>query len=110
MGLFGLAAFTAQRRTKEIGIRKVLGATVSSIVALLSKDFLTLVAIAFVVAAPLAYLIMNRWLEDFAYRVEVGPGIFLLVAVLALIIVLASVSYQSIKAALADPAKSLRYE
>lgn len=110
LGLFGLAAFTAQRRTKEIGIRKVLGASVAGIMALLSKDFLTLVGIAFVVAAPVAYFGMNRWLEDFAYRIEIGPGVFLLVGALAFIIAVATVSYQSMKAALADPAKSLRYE
>jgi putative ABC transport system permease protein len=110
IGLFGLAAFAASKRTKEIGIRKVFGATVGSIVALLSKDFLKLVLIAFVIAAPLAYFAMNRWLEDFAYRIEIGPGIFLLAGALALLIALATVSYQSIKAALANPVKSLRYE
>jgi putative ABC transport system permease protein len=110
LGLFGLASFTAERRTKEIGIRKILGATVTSIVALLSKDFLKLVLIAFVIAAPLSYFAMNRWLEDFAYRIEIGPGIFLLAGALALLIALTTVSYQSIKAALANPVKSLRYE
>jgi len=110
LGLFGLAAFMAERRTKEIGIRKVLGASAPSIVTLLSKDFLKLVLIAFVLAAPLAYLAMSRWLEDFAYRIELGPGIFLLAGGLALLIALATVSYQAVKAALADPVKSLRYE
>jgi len=110
LGLFGLAAFTTERRTKEIGIRKVLGASASSIVTLLSKDFLKLVLIAFVLAAPLAYLAMSRWLEDFAYRIELGPGIFLIAGGLALLLALATVSYQAVKAALADPVTSLRYE
>jgi putative ABC transport system permease protein len=110
LGLFGLVAYTAERRTKEIGIRKVLGASVSSIVRLLSTDFVRLVLIAFVVATPLAWFAMNRWLEDFAYRIEIGPGIFLLAGGAALLIALATVSYQAIKAALADPVKSLRYE
>jgi putative ABC transport system permease protein len=110
LGLFGLAAFTAERRTKEIGIRKVLGASVSSIVALLSKDFVRLVLIAIVIATPIAYFSMQWWLDDFAYRIEIGPGIFALAGVLALLIALATVSYQAIKAALADPVKSLRYE
>jgi putative ABC transport system permease protein len=110
LGLFGLAAFAAEQRTKEIGVRKVLGAKVTSLVALLSMDFLKLVSIAFVVGAPLAYFVMQRWLEDFAYRIELGPRIFLLTGVTALLIALATVSYQAIKAALADPVKSLRYE
>ena len=110
LGLFGLVAFTAEQRTKEIGIRKVLGASVTSIVALLSKDFLWLVAVAFVVAAPVAYLAMRRWLEGFAYRVEIGPGVFLLAGGLALLVALVTVSYQAVKAALADPVESLRYE
>jgi putative ABC transport system permease protein len=110
LGLFGLAAFTAQQRTKEIGVRKVLGASVPSIIRLLSADFLKLVGIAFVVAMPLAYFGMQRWLEDFAYRIDIGPGIFLFTGFLVLLIALLTVSYQSIKAALADPVKSLRYE
>ena len=110
LGLFGLAAFTAQRRTKEIGIRKVLGASVSNIVALLSKDFLVLVVVAFVIAIPLTIVLMNRWLQDFAYRIELGPEIFLLVGLIALGIAIATVSYHSIRAATADPATSLRYE
>ena len=110
LGLFGLASFTAAQRTKEIGVRKVLGASVAGIVALLSKDFLKLIAIAFLIAAPLAYVAMQRWLEGFAYRIEIGPGLFVLTGVLVLLIALATVSYQSIKAALADPVKSLRYE
>ena len=110
MGLFGIAAFVAERRTKEIGVRKVLGASALSIVVLLTKGFLKLVGIAFIVAVPVAYFAMNRWLEDFAYRIEIGPGVFLLAGGLAFLIALLTVSYQSIKAALADPVKSLRYE
>jgi len=110
MGLFGLAAFTAEQRTKEIGVRKVLGASVGSIVALLSKDFTRLVLVGFVAASPLAYYAMNRWLENFAYRVEIGAGVFIGVGVLALIIAWATVSFQSIKAAVANPVDSLRYE
>jgi putative ABC transport system permease protein len=110
LGLFGLAAFAAEQRTKEFGIRKVLGASVPGLVALLSRDFLTLVALAFVIAVPVAYVVMNRWLEEFAYRTEVGWGLFLLAGLIALLIALLTVSYQSIRAALADPVKSLRYE
>ncbi len=110
LGLFGLATFAVEQRTKEIGIRKVLGASVPGIVALLSKDFLKLVLLALVIASPAAYFLMNRWLEDFAYRIEIGPGIFLLAGAAALLIALATVSYQAIKAALSDPVKSLRYE
>ena len=110
LGLFGLAASTAEQRTKEIGIRKVLGASVPSITALLSKDFLKLVVIALGVAAPLAYVAMNRWLDTFAYRIELSWWIFLLAGLTALAIALLTVSYQSIKAALADPVRALRYE
>jgi len=110
LGLFGLAAYAAETRTKEIGIRKVLGATISNLVLLLSRDFLKLVAIAFFLAAPLAYVAMSRWLEDFAYRIELGPGPFVLTGALVLAIALLTVGYQAIKAAHADPVKSLRYE
>jgi putative ABC transport system permease protein len=110
LGLFGLAAYTAEQRTREIGVRKVLGASVSGIVLLLSKDFTRLVLIAIMVAAPIAYYLMNQWLANFAYRVDIGAGIFLLTAALALLIALLTVSYQAIRAALANPAKALRYE
>jgi putative ABC transport system permease protein len=110
LGLFGLASFATAQRTKEIGVRKVLGASVGSIVALLSKDFLKLVGIAFVLASPVAYFAMSRWLEGFAYRTSIGVGVFLLAGVLAVTIAMLTVSYRSIKAALADPVKSLRYE
>ena len=110
LGLLGLAAFTATQRTKEIGVRKVLGASVPSIIRLLSLDFLKLIAIAFVIALPLAYFAMQSWLRDFAYRIELGPDVFLLAGLATLAIGLGTVSFQAIKAALADPVKSLRYE
>ena len=110
LGLFGLAAFTTEQRTKEIGIRKVFGASISSVVALLSKDFLTLVGIAFIIATPIAYLAIQQWLNGFAYRIEIGAGTFLLVGAFALLIALGTVSYRTLKAALENPIKSLRYE
>ncbi len=110
LGLLGLIAFMAHQRRKEIGVRKVLGASVPSIVALLAKDFLWLVGIAFVVATPVAYVGMQRWLDDFAYHINLPLWVFVLAGGLALGIALLTISYQSIKAALADPVKSLRYE
>ena len=110
LGLLGLTAFTARQRTKEIGIRKVLGATMTNIVGLLSKDFLKLVVLGFIIAVPIAWYAMNQWLADFAYKIEIGPGIFLLAGGLALLIALATVSWQSIRAALANPVDSLRSE
>ena len=110
LGLFGLAMFTAQQRTKEIGVRKVLGASVVSVVALLSKDFLKLVAIAIVIASPVAWYVMDRWLQDFAYKIELSWWVFALAGFLAIGIALVTVSYQSIKAALMNPVKSLRSE
>jgi putative ABC transport system permease protein len=110
LGLFGLAVYTAERRTKEIGIRKVLGASIPNVVVLLSREFALLVAGAFVVATPLAYFTMNKWLQDFAYRIEMGPGLFILAGGLALAVALLTVSYQALRAALADPVKALRYE
>ena len=110
LGLFGLATFTTQQRTKEIGVRKVLGASVASIVTLLSKDFLKLVLVAILIASPLAWYAMNRWLQDFAYRVEVSWWVFALAGLLAISIALLTVSFQSIRAALVNPVKSLRSE
>lgn len=110
LGLFGLVAFTTSRRTKEIGVRKVLGATVTNIVTLLSKDFLKLVLLGFVIAVPIAWYAMNQWLADFVYRIEIGPGIFAIAGGAALLIALATVSWQSIKAALMNPVNSLRNE
>lgn len=110
LGLFGLAAFMAEQRTKEIGIRKVLGASVSSLVGLLSKDFLKLVFIALLIASPLAYYLMNRWLADFAYRIHIQWPVFALTGFSAILIAFLTVSFQSIKAALANPVNSLRNE
>ncbi len=110
MGLFGLATFTAEQRTKEIGVRKVLGASVASIVALLSKDFLRLVIIALLIASPLAWWAMNQWLQDFAYKINIDWWIFALAGLLALSIAMLTVGFQSIKAALINPTKSLRSE
>ncbi len=110
LGLFGLASFMAQQRTKEIGVRKVLGASVGSIVVLLSAEFTKLVGIAFVVAAPVAYFAMDQWLADFAYRVDIAWWIFLVAGLSALVIAWLTVSYQSIKSALVNPVESLRYE
>jgi len=108
LGLFGLATFTAAQRTKEIGVRKVLGATTSAIAILLSGDFLKIVIVAILVAFPLAWLIMYKWLEQFAYKTIIGWWIFALAGLAMLTIALLTVSYQSIRAALMDPAKSLR--
>ena len=110
LGLFGLATYTAETKVKEIGIRKVLGASVGQLVTLLSKDFLKLVLISFVIATPIAWYAMNGWLQDFAYRIDIGWWIFALAGVLALLIALITVSFQAIKAALANPVKSLRSE
>jgi putative ABC transport system permease protein len=110
LGLFGLAAFSAEQRDKEIGIRKVLGASVTGIVQLLSKDFLRLVIIAIVIATPIAWFVMNKWLQAFVYRVSLSWWMFALAGVLALFIALFTVSFQSVKAALANPIKSLRSE
>ncbi|MCY7359295.1 MAG: ABC transporter permease, partial [Rudanella sp.] len=110
LGLFGLAAFMAEQRTKEIGVRKVLGASVVSIVTLLSKDFLKLVLIAIVIASPIAWWAMHRWLQDFAYKIDIEWWVFALAGLLAVGIALLTVSFQSIKAALMNPVKSLRSE
>ncbi len=110
LGLLGLSLFSTMQRTKEIGVRKVLGASVSNIVLLLSKDFIKLVVIAFIAAAPVAWFIMHKWLEGFAYRITISWWIFLLTGSLAVIIALATISFQAVKAALANPVKSLRTE
>jgi ABC-type antimicrobial peptide transport system permease subunit len=110
LGLLGLAMFTAEQRTKEIGIRKVLGASVASLFTLLSKEFILLVAVAMVIATPLAWWAMYNWLQGFAYKVPVGIWVFATAGVLAIIIALITVSFQSIKAAVANPVKSLRAE
>ena len=110
LGLFALSAFMAEQRNKEVSIRKVLGATVSQVTVLLSKDFVKLVIIAFVIAAPIAWWAMNKWLEDFAYRVKIGSWIFIVAGLTVGLISLATISFQSIKAAIANPADSLRSE
>jgi len=110
IGLLGLAAFTTQQRTREISIRKVLGASVSSIIAMLSKDFLRLVLIASLIAFPLAWLGLHKWLQNFAYRVNISWWVFIAAAFLATLIALLTISFQAIKAALANPVESLRAE
>jgi putative ABC transport system permease protein len=110
LGLLGLASFMAEQRTKEIGIRKVLGAPVSRIILLLSADFTKWVLAANIIAWPLAYFAISKWLENFAYRTSLNMSIFILSGVLALATALLTVSYQTLKAALANPVESLRYE
>jgi putative ABC transport system permease protein len=110
LGLFGLAAFAAEQRTKEIGIRKVLGADIRNIMALLSRDFVKLVAIALLIASPIAAWAMNKWLQDFPYRIDIRWWMFFMAGVIALLIALITISFHSIKAAIANPVKSLRTE
>jgi putative ABC transport system permease protein len=110
LGLFGLATFMAEQRTKEIGIRKILGANVPGIVTLLSKDFLKLVIIAFIISSPIAWFVMNRWLQDFVYRISVSWWMFVAAAGLALLIAILTISFQAIRAAIANPVDSLRSE
>jgi len=110
LGLLGLVIYTTTQRTKEIGVRKVLGASVSQIVSLISKDFILLVLLAFVIAAPLAWLGMNQWLQNFAYRTEISWWIFLLGVAIMIAIALLTLGFQTIKAAMANPVKSLRTE
>jgi len=110
LGLFGLATYAAEQRTKEIGIRKVLGASVTSVTKMLSKDFIKLVFIACLIAFPLSWWAMNKWLQSFAYRINISWWIFLAAAVAALFIALLTISFQAIKAAVANPVKSLRTE
>ena len=110
MGLFGLATLTVSRRKKEIGIRKVLGANVGSIVQLLCRDFAKLVIIAAIIAFPLAWWFMHDWLKDFAYQANISWWVFVAAAIIALLIAILTVSFQAIKAAIANPVKSLRTE
>jgi ABC-type antimicrobial peptide transport system permease subunit len=110
MGLFGLAMFTAERRIKEIGIRKVLGASISNITTMLSKDFVILVLISVVIASPVAWYFMNQWLQDFAYRIDISWWVFVLAGTIAVLVALITVSSQAIRAAIANPVKSLRTE
>jgi ABC-type antimicrobial peptide transport system permease subunit len=110
LGLFGLSSYVAEQRTKEIGIRKVLGATTAGIVGLLSKDFLSLVILSLVIASPMAYFFMEKWLQDFAYRIDIQWTVFALAGILAVAVAFLTVSFQSVKAALANPVKSLHSE
>ncbi len=110
IGLFGLSVLSAEKRTKEIGIRKVLGASVLTIVTSLSKDFVKLVVFALIIASPLAYLAANKWLQNFPYRIAIGSWMFIGAALLVIFIALFTVSFQAIKAAAANPVKSLRTE
>jgi ABC-type antimicrobial peptide transport system permease subunit len=110
LGLFGLASFMAEQRTKEIGVRKVLGASITDLWLLLSKDFVKLVLLAFLIAAPLAWYAMSMWLENFAYRTSISWWVFALVGLGTLLITLCTVSWQSIRTALLNPVKSLRNE
>ena len=110
LGLFGLSAYTAEQRTKEIGVRKVLGASVGSLVLMFSRDFTKLVLIALLVAVPVAYWLMNRWLDDFAYRITLGIGTFVIAGGLALVIAWFTIGFQSVRAAVANPVDSLRSE
>ena len=110
LGLFGLATYTAEQRTKEIGIRKVLGASVTQVTQMISKDFLKLVLIASVIAFPVAWWAMNKWLQNFAYRINMSWWVFAVAGLSALLIALLTVSFQAIKAAIANPVKSLRTE
>jgi len=110
LGLLGLAAFTTEQRTKEVGIRKILGATIPGIVFLLLKDFAKWVIISNIIAWPIAYFALNKWLEDFAYRIDISLWVFIAASIGAMLIAIFTVSYQSIKAAIANPVKSLRYE
>ena len=110
LGLFGLASFIADRKTKEIGIRKVMGASISSLVVKFSNEFAKWVLLSNLIAWPVSWFVMNKWLQNFSYRIEIGWWMFLLAGALALVIAVLTVSYQAIKAAMADPVKSLRYE
>jgi len=110
LGLFGLAAFTAQQRTKEIGVRKVMGASVSNIILLLSKEFGKLIIIAMIIAIPISWYFMDGWLQEFHFRINLGPGIFIIAVAITLVIAWVTMSWQSIRAAIANPVDSLRDE
>jgi len=110
LGLLGLIAFIVTQRTKEIGIRKVLGASVSHITTMLSKDFLGLVIIAIAIASPLAYYFMHQWLQDYSYRINITWWMFALAAIIVVLVALLTISYHAVKAATANPVKSLRTE
>ena len=110
LGLFGLATFMANQKTKEIGVRKVLGASVESIVLLFSREYVKLILFGFLLAAPLAWFVMNRFLEEFAYKIKIGPDIFIIALGSTILIAMLTVGYKSLRAAIVNPAKSLRSE
>ena len=110
IGLFGLVMFTAEKRRREIGIRKVLGATVANITVLLTKDFVLLVTLSLLIASPLAWIFMHQWLQGFAYRIPVSVSIFILAGAAGILITLVTVSFHAVKSAIANPVKSLRTE
>lgn len=110
LGLFGLAAFTAQKRRKEIGVRKVIGASVVNITTMLTKDFLRLIFISLLIAFPISWWLMNNWLQSYAYRISITPYVFIITGISVIVITLFTISFQSIKAAMANPVKSLRTE
>jgi hypothetical protein len=110
LGLFGLAAYTAEQRTREIGIRKVLGASVSQLLLWLTKDFMVLVMISCILASPIVFYFLQNWLHQYYYRIHIGPGVFIISAILASAIALLTISFQAVKAALMNPVKSLRAE
>ncbi|MDN5287258.1 MAG: FtsX-like permease family protein [Mucilaginibacter sp.] len=110
LGLYGLIAFAASQRTKEVGIRKVLGASLYSIVNLFTREFIFLIGIAFLIAAPLGYYVMHNWLQNFAYHINIGPGIFIIAIGTSILIAGITIAYQAIKAAMVNPVKSLRSE
>jgi putative ABC transport system permease protein len=110
LGLFGLATYIAEQRTKEIGIRKVLGASVTNIVRMLSTDFVKLVMLAFVIATPIAWWFMHTWLQEFAFRIDLNWMIFAVTGIVALIVALITLSFQAIRAAIANPVDSLKTE
>ena len=110
MGLFGLASLKVTQRTKEIGIRKVLGATITGILSMFTKEFLILIVAANVIAIPLSYFVLNTWLRDFAYRTNMEIGVFIITAAITLLIAFIAISFQAVRAATANPVKSLRYE
>jgi ABC-type antimicrobial peptide transport system permease subunit len=110
LGLYGLASFMAVQRTKEIGIRKVLGASAGNIITLFSKEFMLLIAVAFAIAAPLAYYFMHNWLNNFPFRISIGAGVFVITIASSIAIAWLTVSYQALKASIANPVESLRTE